>query len=150
MTKETCSSSGNSVRISCPRRYSVPRTSSMRLKLSKKSRAVTRPATRKHVNSDRLPSVSKRMPPSKLSTSLRGDFSFFFGVCWDGLALEAGTSKRSTAMLAGKNLGEKRPIPIFLRISVYSCLHQERDAVGRIQRFLAIHGFGWNLPRAHG
>src|SRR5258708_3783700 len=78
---ETCSSSGNSVTISCPLRNTVPRSSSMRLNSSKKFGAVVRPRSRKHVNSDKLPSVSNRMPPSKFRMSLWPDFSFFFGFC---------------------------------------------------------------------
>src|SRR5258708_496345 len=149
---ETCSSSGNSVTISCPLRNTVPRSSSMRLNSSKKWGAVARPRSRKHVNSDKLPSVSKRMPPSKFRMSLWPDFSFFFGFCcW--VAREAGTSNSSAAARTKKSLGKKRPISVFQGISAFchrSGLHQERDAVNRVQSFSAIALLGRHFPGADG
>src|SRR6266849_10377283 len=153
MTRGTWSSSGNSVTTSCPRRYCVPCSSSMRLKFSKKWGAPARPDTRKHVISDRLPSVSKKMPPSKFSTSFRTGFSFFPGFCCFGFAVPAEARNNKAARAEEKNLFKKRPISIFPRSSVYSrrfCLEQKCDAVRCIPGLSAIAFLRRHFPCADG
>src|SRR6266849_3267575 len=153
MTRGTWSSSGNSVTTSCPRRYCVPCSSSIRLKFSKKWGAPARPDTRKHVISDRLPSVSKKMPPSKFSTSFRTGFSFFPGFCCSGFAVAAEARNNKAARAEEKNLFNKRPISIFPRNSVYSrrfCLEQKCDAVRCIQGLSAFTFLRRHFPRADG
>ena len=108
ITKTSFRRSGNSVTTSFPRRYLVPWLSSTRFKLSKNPLSAMCPASRKQVFSFRLPSVSRKTPPSKFQIVFGMRFGLSPGFCPSSANANGGPHSSNAAISIARGIWDQR------------------------------------------